>query len=359
MPSQYKFQYHITRDHVVLFPVDGRLGQLLPGSLEEGASTLNIGGAANSTRMRVGDTFRLVSQETQLSGSLKAEITSINGADRVITEITAQTVTVTPGYDPEPNTEIDHFFEYRVLRKSPFNKVTFQRYDQSAFFPSVYFNGLSRMVVITNPVDEVTVVEEDFGTLTFTPLGNNRWSMEMALVLDGTLDLVIPDGEDFVEISLTNMGVYQDIPIFTISDDGTRLGPWNLIHARIAERTIGSTYVTGNPADVRLRRILVEADRERIPVATTSEFLIVLKNRDDLERINLEGALVTWEVRDSVHRALKATGQATIVSAGLVRVEIPADALPEGVFTLELNVNLGGNPEFVLRTNPVIVFVGG
>jgi hypothetical protein len=339
--------------------VDGRLGQLLPGSLEDGASTVNIGGKANSARMREGDIFRLVSDDDLLSGNPKAEITGLNSADRVITGITSQTVTVSPGFAAEPNSEIDHFFEYRVLRKSPFNNVTFGRTSQLAFTPRVYLNGDQLSPVITHPTGQVTVITDDFGTLKFTPLGNSRWKLEMAIVVDGSIDVVIPDGSNSVELGLTNMNVYQDIPIFTISDDGTRLGPWNIIHARIAERTVGSSYVGGNPPDVRLRRILVEADRERIPVATTSEFLVVLKNRDDLERINLDGALVTWEVRDSIRRAVKATGLATVVSAGLVRVEIPADALPEGVFSMELEVNLGGNPEFILRSNPMIVYVGG
>lgn len=355
---QYRIQYHIARDHVVLFAVNGRVGQLLPGALSDVTDTLNLGGKANTIRLRVGDIFRLVSSTGDLSENPNAEVTDLNTGDRVITDITDQTITVDPPFAEEPNSETDAFFEFVVLRPSPFQKFTIHRADQSAFVDgTVYLNGVDADATLTNPTGEVSVLTFDGGVLTFTPIGNERWSCEMAIEVDGNIEVLI-DGQD-IEIVMSNMNVYQDIPIFTISDDGTRLGPWTVTRLRLAERTLGTAYVTGNPADLRLRRILIEADRERVPVGTTSEFLVVLKNRDDLERINLDGCLVTWELRDAKHRALKATGEANIVSAGLVRVEIPADAVGEGVYTLELQVNFGGNPEFILRTNPAIFYVGG
>lgn len=355
---QYRFQYHVSRDLVVLRPVDGRIGQLLTGSLESGASTINVGGRANTIRMMVGDTLRLVSDENRLSANPRSEVTVLNAADRVITGLTDQTVTVSPAFVDEPNSEGSKFFEFEVLRPSPYNKRTFARVDQDHFNAGVWMNGELATTETTNPEEEVTLIEGDFGFFRFTPMGGGRCQIEMGITVDGNFELIIPDGSDFIEISISNLGVFQDIPVFTVSDDGTRLGPWLISRLRIAERTMGSSYVTGNPADARLRRIMIEADREKIPVGTTAEFLVVLKNRDDLERINLDGCLVTWEIKDAVKRAIKATGVASIVSPGLVRVEVPADAVGEGFYTLEVEVNFGGNPEFILRTNPVSFFVG-
>lgn len=355
---QYRFQYHVTRDLVVLSPVDGRIGQLLTGSLEAGASTLNVGGKANTIRMRVGDVLRLISDESLLSANQKAEATALNGDDRVITGLTDQTVTVSPALVDEPNSEGEKFFEFQVLRPSPYQSVTFYRADQDPFSPAFYVNGEVVIPDVDTPGGGVVVISGEFGQITFTPLGASRWAMKMEIEIDGNIEILVPDGADYIDICLTNMNVFQDIPVFTISQDGSRLGPWLISRLRIAERTMGSAYVTGHPVDARLRRILIEADREKVPAGTTSEFLVVLKNRDDLERINLDGCLVTWEVRDAVKRAIKATGQASVVSSGLVRVEIPANAVGEGFYTLEIEVNFGGNPEFILRTNPVSFFVG-
>lgn len=356
---QYRFPYHIHRDHVVLFPIDGRTGQLLTGALEGGASNVNVGGKANTIRAKVGDTMRLISDDTKLSANPYSEVTVLNGDDRVITSMTDQTISVDPDFVDEPNSESLRFFEFQILRESPYHKVTFARALQTMFTPVVFFNGVLITPTVTNPTGQVTVVEDDFGTLTFTPLGSGRWSIAMEIILDGTIDLTMADGGDTIELSLSNMNVWQDIPMFTVSNDGARLGPWTVARLRVAERTLGTGYVTGNAPDIALRRLLIETDRGRVPTGTTAEFLVVIKNRDDLEVVNLDGVVVTWEARDSAKRALKATGIGEVVSAGLVRVEIPADALGEGVYTLELEINFGGNPEFVLRTSTVVFFVGG
>lgn len=356
---QYKFPYHIHRDHVVLFPIDGRVGQLLTGSLEGGASNVNVGGKANTIRAQIGDTMRLISDDSKLSANPYAEVTVLNTDDRIITGLTDQTIEIAPDFVDEPNSESQRFFEFQLLRKSPYHEVTFHRGLQTAFTPSVFFNGVEVTPTIINPIAEVVIVEDSFGTLTFTPLGSNRWSLAMEIVLDGTIDLTMADGGDTIEISLSNMNVWQDIPMFTVSNDGARLGPWTVARLRVAERTLGTGYVTGSAPDVALRRLLIETDRGRVPTGTTAEFLVVIKNRDDLERVNLDGVVVTWEARDSAKRSLKATGIGEVVSAGLVRVEIPADALGEGVYTLELEINFGGNPEFVLRTSTIVFFVGG
>lgn len=366
-----EIRYHRPVVASIVIPVDGRTGQLATGQLRVADDQLDLGNLLNSHDVLVGDVLQFISDVDELSGNADAEVVAANVGEFEITDITGNLATFATSYVYEDNSEEGKFFEFKVLRRSPYRKFTFERADQTSFAPvattippttliptlptALYENGTLVDVTVTNPSGEVTVITWPRGVLTFTPLGFSRWSCEMAIDVDGVIELLLDDGA--IDFRFTNFNVLQDAPLAFFEDDPRRFGQKVVSDLAAVHRMAGAFWLEGEPPGVAVEIASVEFDRSRFVAGATNEVLFRINTVDNRWAPRLEGAIILFEMRRSTDQEVVLLKECVNVNAGIVMLTLTPSESVEGLYNGRLIVNMGGIPEKILRTPQVTIAI--
>lgn len=350
-----RIPYHRNASFVVLRPIDGRVGQLATGALVDSASEIDLGSVPNSIHLQVGDLLYFISDASELSGNSGAEVVSNNTGGFEITDIDGTSLQLGSTFNSEPNSTSAKFFEFKVVRPSPYRKFTFRRVAQTIFTPVVCVNGEVIAPVMTNPSGAIRVATWDGGVLRFTPLGSDRWSCEMDISIDGTIDVDIDSGG--VELQLSNMNVLSDIPLALMEYDVTRFGPYVASSLQVLRRLGGDRYVNEWPTGAELQLITVESQLLKAVAGSSNEFLCSVTDRKTGRTPNLEGSVIFFELRDANTQDVVVYKQAEWLSSGLVRTILDPGESVSGAYYLTLECHRGGVPAVVQRTNAILIRV--
>lgn len=351
--------YHIHREHKIVFPVDERTGQLLPGQLADGLALIDVASLLNYAEVQAGDFFQAIGDEAELSGNPDAEVSLLNIDPIEITSVSGSTFLLASALTVEANSVSGKFFEFKVTRNSPYRKTTFARDDQTSFeaTAAVYVNGeVPSDLAVTNPLGENVRITWGDSQLDLVPLGSGRWSLEMQILDDGRIEVVIPDGANpDVELRLTNIEALQDSPMWTFSADVfNRFGPWAISRLRTCERILGDRYVLGG-IPVALRGLGVNVARQEAPSGSTAEVFITVVNKETHEPVDLTEAIVKFEGRNCTTNEVTFLKNCEVVGAGLIKFTIPAAEADAGTYRCVLSVYLGGSPDLILRTDGFLI----
>jgi len=366
-----EIRYHRPVVASIVIPVDGRTGQLATGQLRVADDQLDLGNLLNSHGVLVGDVLQFISDVDELSGNADAEVIAANVGEFEITDITGNLATFATSYVYEANSEEGRFFEFKILRRSPYRKFTFERSDQTSFAPIVttippttliptlptalYENGVLVDVTVTNPSGEVTVVTWPRGMLTFTPLGFSRWSCEMAIDVDGVIELLLDDGA--IDFRLTNFNVLQDAPLAFFEDDPTRFGQKVTQDLAAVRRMAGAFWLEGEPPGVAVEIATVEFDRQRFVAGATNEVIFRVRTADNRFQPRLDGAVIFFEMRSSVDQSVVLLKECTNINAGVAMLTLTPSESVEGLYSGRLIIYMGGVPEKTLRTQLIQVAI--
>jgi len=351
--------YHIKREHKIVFPVDERQGQLLTGQLADGLALIDVGNLLNTNGVMAGDEFSAIGDEDDLSGNVDAEVSTLNATPVQITSVAGSTLNFADPLIVEENSSEDRFFEFKITRPSPWRVATFGRDDQTHFVATgkLWVNGaVPSGLATTNPSGQQTRYAWGGNVILFTPLGSGRWSITMDIVVDGHIEVVIPDGANpDVELRLSNIEAIQDTPIWTIASDAfNRLGPWITSRLQTITRVIGDRYALGG-IPVALQALGVNVARHTHPSGSTAEVLVTILSKENGEPVDLTQAVVFYEGRNVATGEVVFLKSAEVVSAGVVKFTIPADEADAGTYRSLMTVHLGGVPDVILRTDPFLL----
>jgi len=354
-----QIQYHIAREHKIVFPVDARQGQLVEGQLTIPLALIDVANLLNTNDVQIGDFFEPISVEAELSGNVNAEVSVLNTVPIEIIGISGSTLILAAAFNAEPNSIEGKFFEFKITRRSPHRLTTFKRNVQAHFasLMSIWVNGeVPAGVSITNPSGEIVLVEWGENSMLFTPLGGTRWSVESEIVVDGHIEVEIQDPTfDDVELRFSNLAAIQDTLMWTINSDSfNRLGSWLVGRLRTTERILGDRYAIGG-IPVAVKALGVNMERHEHPAGTTAEVLVTLLSKESQEPVDLENAVIFYEGRDCTTGEVIFLKQAEHVAAGVVKFVIPASEADAGTYRSFMQVNLGGSPEMILRTDAFLL----
>lgn len=349
--------FHIAREHKIVFPVDARQGQLVEGQLSISLALIDVANLLNTNDVQAGDFFEPISIEAELSGNVNAEVSVLNTVPIEILSLSGSTLNLATAFNADPNSIEGKFFEFKITRRSPHRLSTFARVDQTAFVPAIWVNGVVPSdLAITNPTASTVLVSWGGSTLLFTPIGSGRWTVEVLVAEDGSIEVVFPDGANpDVELRLTNIAAVQDTLMWTINSDSfNRLGAWLVGRLRTVERVIGDRYAIGG-IPVALQALGVNMDRHEHPAGTTAEVLVTILSKESQEPVDLSAAVIFYEGRDCETGEVIFLKQAEHVAAGVVKFVIPSSESDAGTYRSFMQVNLGGTPEMILRTDAFLL----
>lgn len=365
-------RYHVAADFPVVVSVDGRSGQLPSGALADADEELDLGSLLNTLHLKKGDQLFFISSDDELTRNVEAEKVVNNVGAFVIVSVADPIVTFEETFNAEPNSTPSKFFEFKVLRPSPYRKFTFRRQDQTAFVPDfLAVNGEIVVPTLSGFGVLPVTVQGDFGQLTFTPIGSSRWSCEMAIVVDGVVELGLdadvvitpttaPEEQADValgpiEIRMSNINILQDAPLEFFRPDPRRFGSYVAAGIGTGLRLLGDRWLNLQPSGTDLELLALEPNLSKIIAGTTNDFLMTVKDRKTGFVPNLEGSVFFMEIRAARDQSLLVYKEVEWISTGLVRGLLSSGESQAGIYYLSLEVHRGGVPAKVQRTNGVMV----